>query len=85
MHNARKDQQSKAGYYYPYGRLPSSMDSADGTRHIGQSPNKIKNGVEKNKDTSNSWIIDPIDGTVNFLHGIPHFAISIALKSNDDA
>ena len=26
------------------------------------------------------WIIDPIDGTMNFLHGIPHFAISLALK-----
>jgi myo-inositol-1(or 4)-monophosphatase len=43
-----------------------------------------ENGVEMNKDTSNSWIIDPIDGTVNFLHGIPHFAISIALKSNGE-
>ena len=43
-----------------------------------------ENGVEVNKDTSNSWIIDPIDGTVNFLHGIPHFAISIALKSNGE-
>ena len=43
-----------------------------------------ENGVEKNKDTSNSWIIDPIDGTINFLHGIPHFAISIALKSDDE-
>ena len=43
-----------------------------------------ENGVENNKDTSNSWIIDPIDGTVNFLHGIPHFAISIALKSDDE-
>ena len=41
-----------------------------------------ENGVEKNKDISNSWIIDPIDGTINFLHGIPHFAISIALKSD---
>ena len=29
-------------------------------------------------------IIDPIDGTINFLHGIPHFAISIALKSNNE-
>ena len=38
-----------------------------------------ENGVEMNKDTSNSWIIDPIDGTVNFLHGIPHFAISLSL------
>ena len=43
-----------------------------------------ENGVEMNKDTSNSWIIDPIDGTINFLHGIPHFAISIALKSDDE-
>ena len=33
------------------------------------------------KDTNNTWIIDPIDGTVNFLHGVPHFAISIALKT----
>tara|TARA_Y100001958_G_C21049884_1_gene416478 strand:+ start:76 stop:816 length:741 start_codon:yes stop_codon:yes gene_type:complete len=41
-------------------------------------------GKEVNKDTNNTWIIDPIDGTVNFLHGIPHFAISIALKSNDE-
>ena len=26
------------------------------------------------------WIVDPLDGTTNFLHGIPHFAISIAVK-----
>ena len=43
-----------------------------------------EHGIEKNKDKNNTWIIDPIDGTVNFLHGIPHFAISIALKSNDE-
>ena len=41
-------------------------------------------GKENNKDKKNTWIIDPIDGTVNFLHGVPHFAISIALKSNDE-
>ena len=41
-------------------------------------------GYENNKDTSNTWVIDPIDGTVNFLHGIPHFAISIALKTNNE-
>ena len=40
-------------------------------------------GYKKNKDTKNTWIIDPIDGTINFLHGIPHFAISIGLLSND--
>jgi len=41
-------------------------------------------GVIKNKDKENIWIIDPIDGTTNFLHGIPHFAISIAFKSKDE-
>ena len=43
-----------------------------------------ESGVEKNKDKNNTWIIDPIDGTINFLHGIPHFAISIALKSKNE-
>ena len=43
-----------------------------------------ENGIEINKDKDNTWIIDPIDGTVNFLHGIPHFAISIALKSKNE-
>ena len=43
-----------------------------------------ENGIENNKDKNNTWIIDPIDGTMNFLHGIPHFAISIALKSYDE-
>ena len=43
-----------------------------------------ENGIEINKDKNNTWIIDPIDGTVNFLHGIPHFAISIALKKENE-
>ena len=43
-----------------------------------------ENGIEINKDKNHTWIIDPIDGTINFLHGIPHFAISIALKSYDE-
>ena len=42
-----------------------------------------ESGVIKNVDDNNVWIIDPIDGTTNFLHGIPHFAISVALKSNN--
>ena len=41
-------------------------------------------GFIKNKDNKNIWIIDPIDGTSNFLHGIPHFAISIALQSEKE-
>jgi myo-inositol-1(or 4)-monophosphatase len=40
-------------------------------------------GIIKNKDKENIWIIDPIDGTTNFLHGIPHFAICIALQSEE--
>ena len=41
-------------------------------------------GNIKNKDKENIWIIDPIDGTTNFLHGIPHFAICIAHKSKGE-
>ena len=33
-------------------------------------------------DANRRWIVDPIDGTTNFLHGIPHFAISIGLEEN---
>ena len=43
-----------------------------------------EDGSKINSDSKNVWIIDPIDGTSNFLHGIPHFAISIALKSNNE-
>ena len=39
---------------------------------------------EINNDDSFKWIIDPIDGTANFLHGIPHFAISIGLEHNKE-
>ena len=41
-------------------------------------------GTIKNKDQENIWIIDPIDGTTNFLHGIPHFAICIAHQSKGE-
>tara|TARA_B100000214_G_C23845910_1_gene571043 strand:+ start:185 stop:928 length:744 start_codon:yes stop_codon:yes gene_type:complete len=43
-----------------------------------------EDGSKVNQDKNNIWIIDPIDGTTNFLHGVPHFAISIALKSNNE-
>ena len=39
---------------------------------------------EINNDESFRWIIDPIDGTSNFLHGIPHFAISLGLEHNKE-
>ena len=38
-----------------------------------------ESGFIRNKDKDNFWIVDPIDGTTNFLNGVPHFCISIAL------
>ena len=37
-------------------------------------------GRHEGADKTHTWIVDPLDGTTNFLHGIPHFAISIALE-----
>ena len=42
-----------------------------------------ESGEIKNDD-SFKWIIDPIDGTTNFLHGIPHFAISVGLEHDKE-
>ena len=39
---------------------------------------------EKKNESEFNWVIDPIDGTSNFMHGIPHFAISIALEKNGE-
>ena len=39
-----------------------------------------ESGKILNKNKEIFWIIDPIDGTTNFMHGVPHFAISIALQ-----
>ncbi len=39
---------------------------------------------EINNDDSFKWIIDPIDGTSNFFHGIPHFAMSVGLEHNKE-
>ena len=43
-----------------------------------------ESGIISKSDEDNYWIIDPIDGTTNFLHGIPHFAISVALKFKNE-
>ena len=43
-----------------------------------------ESGKLLNENKKMFWIIDPIDGTTNFLHGVPHFAISLALRENDD-
>lgn len=41
-------------------------------------------GEEPGKDTQHRWIVDPLDGTTNFLHGLPIFAVSIALESQGE-
>jgi myo-inositol-1(or 4)-monophosphatase len=41
-------------------------------------------GGETKGDGRNRWIVDPLDGTTNFLHGVPHFAISIALERDGE-
>ncbi|WP_193174958.1 inositol monophosphatase family protein [Oricola nitratireducens] len=39
-----------------------------------------ESGEVAGKDAQHRWIIDPLDGTTNFLHGFPHFAVSLALE-----
>nr|WP_249209292.1 inositol monophosphatase family protein [Magnetospirillum sulfuroxidans] len=41
-------------------------------------------GVVTGDDKSHRWIVDPIDGTTNFIHGIPHFAVSIGLERDGE-
>ena len=44
-----------------------------------------ESGAVEGADTSNRWVVDPLDGTGNFLHGIPHFCISIALERDGES
>ncbi len=41
-------------------------------------------GIAGQQDSEFQWIVDPLDGTVNFFYGIPHFCTSIALRKNDE-
>jgi myo-inositol-1(or 4)-monophosphatase len=43
-----------------------------------------ESGEVAGEDGSCRWIIDPLDGTVNYMHGFPHWAISVALEKNDE-
>ena len=43
-----------------------------------------ESGIIEKKDKNKRWIIDPIDGTFNFLNGLPHFAISVAYEENGE-
>ncbi len=39
--------------------------------------------AQQKPDTEYTWVVDPLDGTTNFLHGVPHWAVSIALLKGD--
>ena len=54
---------------------PSSLKARPGYGFLGE-----EGGAREGTDKTHTWIVDPLDGTTNFLHGIPHFAISIALE-----
>ena len=46
--------------------------------------NNNRKGIINKSNIKNRWIIDPIDGTMNFLNGIPQFAISIGYEENGE-
>lgn len=50
------------------------LDARDGDALYGEE------GIAGNQDSDRQWIVDPIDGTVNFFYSIPHFCVSIALR-----
>jgi len=54
------------------------MKARPGYGFIGE-----EGGKQTGSDETHTWIVDPLDGTTNFLHGIPHFAISIGLQRED--
>lgn len=51
------------------------MDARPNYGWVGEESAEVKG-----EDPTRRWIVDPLDGTTNFLHGIPHWAISIALE-----
>lgn len=54
------------------------LDACPGDAFYGEE------GIGGNPASSRQWIVDPIDGTVNFYYGIPHFCVSIALRVGDE-
>ena len=41
-------------------------------------------GIAGNQDSEFQWVVDPLDGTVNYFYGIPHFCVSVALRQRDE-
>ena len=41
-------------------------------------------GIIEGENSEYTWVVDPLDGTNNFIHGVPHFCVTVALKKNDE-
>ena len=73
------------GQLLPGEQLPSVREMADMT---GVAPMTVakayqdlkERGLIEGTDKTHTWIVDPLDGTTNFLHAMPHFAVNIALR-----
>jgi myo-inositol-1(or 4)-monophosphatase len=84
----RLDISSKTSYF----DLVSNIDRASESeirRHINKAyPEHCilgeEYGLEENANPEVKWIIDPIDGTINFVRGIPHFCVSIGIMENNE-
>ena len=51
---------------------------------IGEESGEVNNDTVEHMSSEYTFIVDPLDGTTNFLHGIPHFAVSIGLEHNGE-
>lgn len=66
---------------YPNHRIiAEERGVVEGAADAGDSKTKTTAGKEKDKEIE--WLIDPLDGTTNYLHGHPHFAVSIAARAH---
>ena len=76
--NQRRRFEKETKEAFEYGGFNLARETLSVLDNLQRAYQSIKN------DESFRWIIDPIDGTSNFLHGIPHFAISIGLESEKE-
>jgi myo-inositol-1(or 4)-monophosphatase len=71
--------------YVSYVDKTSEQKIVDGLRELLPEAGFItEEGTANNKEKEYNWVIDPLDGTTNFLHKVPVFCISIALLQNDE-
>jgi myo-inositol-1(or 4)-monophosphatase len=65
-------------------RAERTLKAELGRAHPGYGLLFEESGETAAADGRHRWIVDPLDGTTNFLHGIPHFAVSIALERDGE-